>query len=430
MTRKEQARWEDVTKLVTRQGGFMGESFEPGPETLKILREDVRVLVVGAGGLGCELLKGLALLGITDMTVVDLDTVDESNLNRQFLFRAPDVGKSKAEVAAKRVNERVRGAKVEGHQIGVEELSLEWLSTFSIACLGLDSVEARSRINAHLCSLVEYDMEGNPVSGLIPMVDGGTEGFKGHARVIVPGLTPCFECTRWLFPPQQSYPMCTLAETPRAPEHCIEYARLVQWSRERPSERFDPDDPEHLQWLHNKASQRADSFGIEGVTLKKTHGVIKNIVPAVPSTNAIVASACALEAAKLATGFCQSMNNYTMYIGTEGIYSHTAQYERDPECPVCSPGIPERVSLSEHLDSFISRIKSRFGLQGPSLVSHGSSPLYMTGSFESDFRPNLEKPLSELLSIDTPHSVDKPPSFRVDDPSLMAPLRIRLIFSS
>lgn len=77
---------------------------------------------------------------------------------------------------------------------------------------------------------VEYDDDDNPREETIkPMVDGGTEGFKGHARVIMPGVTPCFECTIWLFPPQVKFPLCTLAETPRTAAHCIEYAHLIKW---------------------------------------------------------------------------------------------------------------------------------------------------------------------------------------------------------
>ena len=67
----------------------------------------------------------------------------------------------------------------------------------------------------------EYDDDGAPDPATFKvMVDGGTEGLKGHARVIIPGLTPCFDCTLWLFPPQTKFPLCTLAETPRsgAPE--------------------------------------------------------------------------------------------------------------------------------------------------------------------------------------------------------------------
>jgi ubiquitin-activating enzyme E1 C len=322
------------------------------------------------------------------------------------------------------VNERVHSANVTGYNLRVEDLSTEWLASFDLCCLGLDSIEARAHVNALLCGVAEYDSEGNPAGNIVPMVDGGTEGFKGHARVIVPGLTPCFECTRWLFPPQESYPLCTLAETPRNPEHCIEYAHLILWHNERSKEKFDGDNSEHIDWVYSKALERAKMFGIDDVTRSKTQGVVKNIIPAVPSTNAIVASVCALEAVKLVTSFSQSMNNFTMYTGTQSVYTHTAPYERDPNCIVCSPGVPVNTTPASTLGSVIDHLKSKHALAGPSSVTHGGKRLYMGGMFHEDTKDNFEKQLNELLGTESGHKLI------ITDNELTSPMRVRLVYDT
>ena len=116
------------------------------------------------------------------------------------------------------------------------------------------------------------------MSTIIPLVDGGTEGFKGHARVIIPGKTPCFECTLWLFPPQRTFPLCTLAETPRSPAHCIEYVHLIQWGQDRPGDQFDADNTEHMKWVYEQACRRADHFGIQGVTYTLTQVFAERLI--------------------------------------------------------------------------------------------------------------------------------------------------------
>jgi len=105
-------------------------------------------------------------------TYLNLDTIDVSNLNRQFLFRASDVGKSKAEVAAKFVMKRVKGVQITPHNCKIQDKDEEFYMQFTLVVCGLDSIEARRWINSTLVDLVTDD---NPES-LKPLIDGGTEG--------------------------------------------------------------------------------------------------------------------------------------------------------------------------------------------------------------------------------------------------------------
>ncbi|CAN6863888.1 unnamed protein product [Brassica oleracea var. botrytis] len=396
-----QSKSRDLDKLLLRSGNLVGPGFFPGTDLRDDIREYVRVLVVGAGGLGCELLKDLALSGFRNLDVIDMDRIEVTNLNRQFLFRLEDVGKPKAEVAAKRVMERVSGVEIKPHFSRIEDKKLDFYNDFNIIALGLDSIEARRYINGVACGFLEYDEDDNPRSETIkPMVDGGTEGFKGHARVIVPGVTPCFECTIWLFPPQVKFPLCTLAETPRNAAHCIEYAHLIKWHEVHGGKSFDPDEPEHMKWVYDEAIKRAELFGIPGVTYSLTQGVVKNIIPAIASTNAIISAACALETLKIVSGCSKTLANYLTYNGGEGLHTKVTEFERDKECLVCGPGILIELDTSITLQKFIDMLEEHPKLLlSNASVKHGKDSLYMQAPpvLEEMHRPNLSKPLYDLM---------------------------------
>jgi ThiF family len=142
-----------------------------------------KVLVVGAGGLGCEILKDLAMSGIPDVHVIDLDSIDVTNLNRQFLFRQADVGSSKARVAANFINDRCPWMRVTAHHGMIQDKDATFYRSFNVIISGLDNVEARRWLNATVCGLVEVDEDGDPdPSTIIPIVDGGAYQLHRNRR--------------------------------------------------------------------------------------------------------------------------------------------------------------------------------------------------------------------------------------------------------
>ncbi|PAV24003.1 NEDD8 activating enzyme [Pyrrhoderma noxium] len=395
-------RYFHIDQILDKPGPRTEEGFSAGEPVKDFLRNQCKVLVIGAGGLGCEILANLALTGFKDIHVIDMDTIDISNLNRQFLFRQKDVGKSKAVCAAEFIMKRVPGVKVTPYFGKIQDKDESYYMQFHIVICGLDSVEARRWINATLVNMVD---EENPES-LKPLIDGGTEGFRGQARVILPTVTSCYECSLDLLNKPTAFPICTIANTPRLPEHCIEWASVLEWPRVHGDKKMDTDNPDHIGWLYKTALDRANEFKIEGVTWSLTQGVVKNIIPAVASTNAVIAASCCNEAFKIATSSSQYLDNYFMYIGTDGVYSYTFKHERREDCPVCGgKSVLFEVGKEWTVNDLIDALAERPDIQvkKPSLATTRedgtTTNIYLQGpkSLEEATRPNLDKKVSEFV---------------------------------
>jgi ubiquitin-activating enzyme E1 C len=218
-------------------------------------------------------------------------------------------------------------------------------------------------------------------------------------------MTSCIECQLDMHAPRAAVPLCTLATIPRQPEHCIEWAHIIAWEEEKPFSKIDNDDPEHISWLYKKALTRAQQFKISGVTYSLTQGVVKNIIPAIASTNAIIAASCCNEAFKIATSTNPSLGmqeNYMMYSGNDSIYTYTFKHERKDDCPVCGNlarnlEVDPNVTLGEFIESLAARPEAQ--LKKPSIRSEQKT-LYMQSPESLRLKTvlNLEKKLGELLA--------------------------------
>ena len=146
--------------------------------------DSARVLVVGAGALGNEVVKNLALLGVGALAVVDLDRVEVSNLPRSPLFRPEDCGRPKAGVVASRARSLFPGIRVSALTANVlHGVGLGLFRWAQLVVGALDNREARLFVS-RACGLLGR-----------PFIDGGIDVLAGVARVFIPGDGACYECT-------------------------------------------------------------------------------------------------------------------------------------------------------------------------------------------------------------------------------------------
>ncbi|XP_009949910.1 PREDICTED: ubiquitin-like modifier-activating enzyme 1, partial [Leptosomus discolor] len=176
---------------------------------------------VGAGAIGCELLKNFAMMGLAagpdgELTVTDTDTVALSNLHRQFLYRSADISKPKSVVAAAAVQRMNPNVRVTAHQnqVGPATETLygnDFFRRLDGVASALDTLEARAYL------------ESRCLRCLTSLLDLGTEGPRGNVLAMVPLLTKPLEPAG--APGDGTFPLCTLRYFPCTIHHTLQWAR-------------------------------------------------------------------------------------------------------------------------------------------------------------------------------------------------------------
>ncbi len=405
----EAQQWNHLDRVLFRNSPLAHEYFSPDEETKDFLQNHCKVLVVGAGELGCEVIKNLVMSGFRHVDVIDMDTINQNNLHTYSLFKHADLGKPKSKVVADYFNKRVPGVNITPHYAIVQDLGPDFLRFFNIILCVTNHPGTPRWINSELVRLVDTDTS-------IPFIVGTTNGFRGTATLITPGQSSCYECMlHYTYP--RSITLDTLVCSPRQPEHCIGYAIEVQWNQPEhkkvtvneqvheidKKEQFDRDNEIHVMWIYEQARERAAKLGIRGVTYHSTVSFVQNTTPVYIGTHAVVASICANEALKVATLLSKSMNNNLEYNGNEGIVSHTLSKRRLANCKVCGPQtscydmtVTPYMTVKEWRDCLVT--DHPFLFKNPT-IRFQEKAVYVSNikSMEEQTRHNLERSMIEII---------------------------------
>lgn len=369
------------------------------------------ILVVGCGGLGCELVKLLAQDPANTLTLVDDDTIDPTNLNRQFFFTKDDIGKSKSETVARKIKGlmKANSPRVSAISGSIDDFPyLGFYQKFSVVYNCLDNNKTRSFVNQRC------------YAAGVAMVDGGSAGWLGQSFF---NGEECFDC----LPKRQEkvYPVCSIRQRPKDFEHCLVWARDIVESSDAESLRneiaehaklekpaADQNDNEitkspdqdvsdssvellkdetvrmqstpleestsspankrlkasaasillstadletglrlckdKMRLIYKAALLRASRFGIKPSSFTDSQTFIEKIIPSVCTTNAIVASLMVLSRA--------NKKNYYLVHGSLGIVKASLSRKRS-DCLTCSLPVyrcnfPRQASISDLLAHF------------------------------------------------------------------------------
>ncbi|VWU48592.1 NEDD8-activating enzyme E1 catalytic subunit, putative [Hepatocystis sp. ex Piliocolobus tephrosceles] len=377
---------------------------------------DINVLIVGCGGLGNEVIKNLIYMNVKNISIVDYDVVEISNLQRQVFFTKEDVGSYKVDIIKKKIENKYKDICIKTYINKIEQLNISLFKEFNFIIGCLDNIESRIYLNN-----IIFCLEENVI-----YIDGGVEEFKGNIKIINKnnGLA-CFQCTLDNYvgtgngiPNEQTFPICSIVNTPKTPQDCIIYVMNILFEKKK-KKKFDINNDSHVKWVHEEAQKRAIEYQIDNTTFSYffTKQVVNNIIPTIASTLMIIASLMTQELYKLVSlglldsnqslsdrthtvyKYEKSLQNYSdiLYVGNNGIYIYYYKIYKNKKCVICNKQKYLHICFKkvDTLNSLVKFLHTKFDFNKVSISSQYAI-LYMTSKIKCGLK-NYEQKLSNTF---------------------------------
>jgi len=347
--------------LVTRESDFFAKGMSAEERDLydrqfrlegwsQKLIKNSRVLIVGVGGLGCEIAKNLAMLGVGHLDLVDLDIIEHSNFNRQILFIGAKLGEPKAFAAAKKLKEINPNITVKGYHTSLERLNPSLYYNADVIVGGLDSMNARLNLNTQAVRFRK------------PLVDGGVSGYHGHIYTIFPYRNACYECNPLPLIENDEMAACTVVGIPRKRIHCLFKGDMAF------KEKFDrdpnPKDVNDIKFIQKVTNELVNKHNfLPDFTEDDIVKIINRHDPGIITINSVISALQSHEVVKIIhwknghKGLGEPLTNYVIFNAMTTKLYHIEKI-RNPECIQCGKNVRRVVIKMKPSSSCLNIIKT------------------------------------------------------------------------
>ncbi len=295
---------------MTEEDRYSRQQLIPGWDQAKL--DNSTAIIVGVGAIGSYVGTILVSSGIGKLIIIEYDTVEISNLNRQLLFHEEDIGESKAEIAAKKLKVINPSIDINYLNMKMEDVPVSTYEEADVIIGCLDTFIGRRWINSMALRVGK------------PLILGGMFAFLGNVQVMIPDITPCFECQP-LIPEEELAQACT------------------PFGDERKKDRDELEEELPL--------------------------------PAVATLSSIIGGLMAQEALKILLNLGTNIDNYLFYDGLNNAIT-ILTLAKNKECPACGEmyeleQIEFVVNPKETVKDLILRLALTYGLEKPDIMIQG-----------------------------------------------------------